>query len=247
MSARPGPRGGRSAMIVPTAIANYRTNEPRSVDVLCRFDDNRGVMRMLQCGLLIALCAVPLAGDDAVKVGYVDCSSGDKHMRTPVFSDPCISQPVETLSCGKQVIVVGREGPWLRILTDGGEQYIGVTSVSQKKGRFVALDLLAPSGPYTRDCSAFRPKTSKVRARPIYHPDSEYTKEARSAGIRGSIRLVLTIGTDGRVHEITALNRLGYGLDEKTEETVKSWKFEPALQDGIPIESHVAVEISFYQ
>ena len=119
-------------------------------------------MRMLQCVLLAALCAVRLAGEDAVKVGYVDCSSGDKHVRTPVFSDPCISQPLETLSCGKQVIVLGREGPWLRILaTDGSEQYIGVTSVSQKKGHFVALDLPAPPGPYTQDCTAFRPKTSR--------------------------------------------------------------------------------------
>jgi len=204
-------------------------------------------MRMLQCVLLVALCTVRLAGDDAVKVGYVDCSSGDKHVRTPVFSDPCISQPLETLSCGKQVIVLGREGPWLRILaTDGSEQYIGVTSVSQKKGHFVALDLPAPPGPYTQDCTAFRPKTSKVRARPIHHPDPEYTKEARTAGIRGVIEFVIMIGTDGRVHEIKALNRLGYGLDEKAAETVQSWKFEPALQDGTPIESHAVVDISFY-
>jgi len=204
-------------------------------------------MRMLQCVLLVALCAVRLAGDNAVKVGYVDCSSGDKHVRTPVFSDPCISQPVETLSCGKQVILLGREGPWLRILaTDGSEQYIGVTSVSQKKGHFIALDLPAPPGSYTQDCTAFRPKTSKVKARPIYHPDPEYTKEARTARIRGVIEFVIMIGTDGRVHEIKALNRLGYGLDEKAAETVQSWKFEPALQDGTPIESHAVVDISFY-
>jgi len=209
--------------------------------------DNCRAMRLLQCVFLVAVCAVPSAGDDAVKVGYVDCSSSDKHMRTPVFSDPCISQPVETLSCGKQVIVVGREGPWLKILTDGGEEYIGATSVSQKKGRFVALDLPAPSGPYTRDCNAFRPKTGKVRAQPIYNPNPEYTKEARSAGIRGIIEFVITVGTDGRVHEIKALNHLGYGLDEKAAETVQSWKFEPALQEGTPVESKVAVEISFYQ
>jgi protein TonB len=210
--------------------------------------NNCRLMRMLQCAVLVAACAVPLAGDDAVKVGYVDCSSGDKHVPAPVFSDPCTSQPAETLSCGKQVIVLRREGTWLRILAaDGSEQYIRATSVSQKRGRFVALDLPAPSGRYTRDCSAVRPKANKVSARPIYHPDPEYTKQALSAGIRGSIKFVLTIGTDGRVHEIKALNRLGYGLDERAEESVQSWKFEPALQDGTPMESHVVVEVSFYQ
>lgn len=228
--------------------ANYRRAGPRGLTYSTVSINNCRVMRMLQCVLLVAACAAPLAGDDAVKVGYVDCSSGEKHMRTPVFSDPCISQPAETLSCGKQVIVLGREGTWLRILaTDGGEQYINVTSVSQKKGRFVALDLPPPSGPYTRGCSAARPKTSKVSARPTYHPDPEYTKQALIAGIRGSIKFVLTIGTDGRVHEIKALNRLGYGLDEKAEETIQSWKFEPALEDGTPIESHLVVETSFYQ
>jgi len=36
------------------------------------------------CALLVvAVCAVPLAGDDAVTVGYVDCSSDDKHMLHP--------------------------------------------------------------------------------------------------------------------------------------------------------------------
>src|ERR1700739_981571 len=99
-------------------------------------------MRMVQCVLLIAACTTALAEDDAIKVGYVDCSSGDKHMSTPVFSNPCVREPVGTLSCGEKVKVLGREGPWLRIASvDGTERYVGVASVSQKKGRFVALDL----------------------------------------------------------------------------------------------------------
>ena len=85
-----------------------------------------------------------------------------------------------------------------------------------------------------------------MRARPIYHPDPEYTEEARSARIRGIIKFVITIGADGRVHEIKALSPLGYGLDEKAAETVQSWKFEPALQDGTPIESQAVVDVSFY-
>jgi len=201
-------------------------------------------MRTLQCVLMVAVSAIQLGADDAVKVGYVDCSSG--RLPAPVFSDPCTPRPMKTLSCGKKVKVVGREGPWLRIAsTDGGEQYIGMTSVSQKKNRFVALDLPVPSGPYTRDCSAVRAKSGKVSARAIYAPDPEYTKQALSARIQGYIKLALTIGADGRVHQIKALNRLGYGLDEKAVEAVQSWKFEPALQDGTPIESQVPVEVFF--
>ena|ERR1022692_1329570 len=81
-------------------------------------------MRMFRCALLVAVCAIQLAAEDA-KVGYVDCSSGDKHPPTAVFSNPCTSQPVGALSCGEEVKVLGREGPWLRIASaDGGERYI---------------------------------------------------------------------------------------------------------------------------
>jgi len=112
-------------------------------------------MRMLRCVLLVAVCVIPSAADDTAKTGYVDCSVGDKHLLPPVFSNPCTSQPVGTLSCGEKVKVLAREGPWLRIASaDGSERYIGVGSVSQKKDRFLALDL--PSGP-TRECDTFRP------------------------------------------------------------------------------------------
>jgi TonB family protein len=112
---------------------------------------------MFRCALLVAVCAIQLAAEDA-KVGYVDCSSGDKHPPTAVFSNPCTSQPVGALSCGEEVKVLGREGPWLRIASaDGGERYISVTSVSQNKDRFLALDFPASSGLHTRDCSASRP------------------------------------------------------------------------------------------
>src|ERR1700683_257668 len=41
------------------------------------------VTRLLQCVLLVAGSAVPLAGDDARKVGYIDCSLRDKHSLYP--------------------------------------------------------------------------------------------------------------------------------------------------------------------
>jgi TonB family protein len=164
----------------------------------------------------------------------------------PVFSNPCISKPVGSLSCGEKVQVLGREGPWLKIApVDGGDRYIGVTSISQRKDRFIAIDLPAAGGQYMPDCSSFRPKTGKVPARPIYSPSPEYTKQARKAGIQGSVTLSLTIDTDGHARDVKVLHALGYGLDERAVEIVQSWKFEPALQDGVPIESKIAMEIDF--
>jgi TonB family protein len=196
--------------------------------------------------LLFAICSVQLTAEDAPRVGYVDCSSGDKNRPTPVFSNPCVSQPVASLSCGETVKVLSREGTWLKVAsTDGGERYIGATAVSQRKDRFVALDLPVSSGPYIQDCSAFRPKTGKLTAVAIYKPDPEYTKQARKSGIQGTVTLASTVGADGRSHDITVLKPLGHGLDEKAVEAVQSWKWEPALDDGKPIESKIDVDVSF--
>jgi TonB family protein len=194
--------------------------------------------------LLAALCTSPL-GAAGQKVGYIDCSTGDKHHPTPIFEHPCTPELVGHLSCGERVEVVEREGPWLKITVDGAERYVGVASVSQKKDRFVALDLPSPSDQHALDCSAFRPKTGKSRARPIYQKDPEYTEEARRAGISGTVMLALTIDINGVAHDIRVLQSLGHGLDEKAVEAVQQWKWEPALEDGKPIESKIAIGVEF--
>jgi protein TonB len=89
------------------------------------------------------------------------------------------------------------------------------------------------------------PKTGKVPPRPTYSPNPEYTQNALDAGIHGVVILKLTVGADGAAHDVKVLHGLGYGLDDRAVETVQSWKFEPALQDGIPIDFTCAVEVSF--
>lgn len=164
-----------------------------------------------------------------------------------MYSNPCVVQPVWSLSCGTKVQVLGRVGPWLRIVApDGpGERYISVAGVSQQPNRFAALNLPTPPGPYIQDCSAFRPKTGKLMAIPIYASDPEYTPEARRHRIEGTITLALTVGADGRAHDVTVLTPLGHGLDEKAVETVQSWRWEPALDNGKPIASKIDVEVTF--
>lgn len=190
--------------------------------------------------LLIAACAIPLAARGAPKFGYVHCSSREEHFPNLVYSNPnpYVSLPVGSLNCGEKVKVLGREGPWLRIaLIDGNERYIAVPAISQRKDRFVALDLPAPPD--------LRSKTGKVPPRAIYSPNPEYTQEARKAGVHGTVVLALTFGAEGRAHDVKVLVGLGYGLDERAVEAVQSWKFEPALQEGIPVDFKGAVEVDF--
>lgn len=202
-------------------------------------------MRFLLSVLLLVTSTSFLVAENPPIVGYIDCSMGDRHRATPIFSNVCVSQPVETLNCGQQVNVLSREGPWFKIHSADGksEYFVSVTSVSARKNRFVALDL--PPGASTPDCSAFRTQTGKVLPQAIYAPDPGYTDKARKAGVQGEVLLAVTVGTDGRTHDAKVLHSLGYGLDEKAVEAVRSWRWKPGLRDGKPIDAEIRVEVQF--
>src|SRR5580658_4876191 len=82
--------------------------------------------------------------------------------------------------------------------------------------------------------------------RAIYQPEPEFSEEARKAKYQGVCTLGLIVGTDGRPTNIRVLNSLGMGLDEKAIETVRTWKFEPAMKDGHPVRVEIAVEVDFH-
>ena len=58
-----------------------------------------------------------------------------------------------------------------------------------------------------------------------------YTDEARQTKMQGTVTLRVLVGTDGRASEIRVVRGVGFGLDERAAQTVRGWKFKPAL-DG---------------
>jgi TonB family protein len=80
---------------------------------------------------------------------------------------------------------------------------------------------------------------------PIYKPDPAYSEEARKAKYQGSVVLYIVVDTSGAVTECRVVKPLGLGLDEKAVETVRTWKFKPALKNGAPVPVRVMVEVSF--
>lgn len=81
--------------------------------------------------------------------------------------------------------------------------------------------------------------------RAIYDPEPEYSEEARKAKYQGTVVLLLIVGPDGHPRDIHVARSLGLGLDEKAVETVKTWKFEPAMKDGKPVAVQINVEVDF--
>lgn len=80
---------------------------------------------------------------------------------------------------------------------------------------------------------------------PIYKPDPAYSEEARKAKYQGTVVLWITIDASGSVTDCRVVKPLGMGLDEKAVESVKTWKFKPAMRNGSPVPVRVMVEVSF--
>lgn len=81
--------------------------------------------------------------------------------------------------------------------------------------------------------------------RVLYAPDPEYSDEARSAKLEGVCVLSVVVGPDGLPRDIKVARSLGMGLDEKALESVRQWRFKPAMKDGRPVPVAIDVSLEF--
>ena len=77
--------------------------------------------------------------------------------------------------------------------------------------------------------------------------DPEYPELARVARLEGNVILQAIIHTDGSVGQIEVLrsNRPNMGFEEAAIEAVQHWRYEPALQNGRPVEVYFTVIVEF--
>jgi TonB family protein len=57
--------------------------------------------------------------------------------------------------------------------------------------------------------------------------------------------LWIIVDVQGNVTDIRVVKPLGLGLDEKAVETVRTWKFKPAMRNSVPVPVRVGVEVTF--
>lgn len=80
---------------------------------------------------------------------------------------------------------------------------------------------------------------------PIYDPDPPYSEEARKAKYSGTVSLIIIVDAAGNVTDAQVIKPAGLGLDEKALDTVRTWKFKPAMRNGVPVRVRCSVEVSF--
>jgi protein TonB len=73
----------------------------------------------------------------------------------------------------------------------------------------------------------------------------QYTEEARRRGIEGDVVLEIVVRADGSVGQVTVMQRLGAGLDQRAIEAVRQWRFSPARRFGTPVDVLVEVAVEF--
>jgi periplasmic protein TonB len=80
----------------------------------------------------------------------------------------------------------------------------------------------------------------------LYCPEPLYSEEARKAKLQGKMLLRVLVGTDGKAQRIQILQGLGMGLDERAEETIRTWRFSPGRDAAKrPVAAWVTIETRF--
>ena len=79
----------------------------------------------------------------------------------------------------------------------------------------------------------------------VFRPWPPYSDEARQAGVGGVTVLLVSVDAQGNVTGVRVVTPLGMGLDDQAVETIKTWKYQPATQRGVPVAVRVMVEIEF--
>jgi periplasmic protein TonB len=77
-----------------------------------------------------------------------------------------------------------------------------------------------------------------------YSPSPKPDLSKLPRGTEGDVVLDVTIDPNGQVANLELLRKLGFGIDETVAEIVRTWKFNPATKDGVPVAS--VQEIHFH-
>jgi protein TonB len=79
-----------------------------------------------------------------------------------------------------------------------------------------------------------------------YCPDPMYTDEAREAKVQGIVTLEVLVGPDGRAAQVHMTKGIGMGLEERTLQSVRGWRFTPARDAAHrPVPAWVTIEVLF--
>jgi protein TonB len=79
----------------------------------------------------------------------------------------------------------------------------------------------------------------------LFHPEPEFSEEARKAKLQGVVVLEIQVDSAGHARIIRVSQPLGLGLDEKAVEAVQRWRFRPATRNGRAVPANATIYVNF--
>jgi TonB family protein len=80
---------------------------------------------------------------------------------------------------------------------------------------------------------------------PVKTPDPSYPKSASQNRIMGDSMVSMAVLPDGSVDNIQLIGKSTRAMDDATLQTLKTWKFKPAMCGTEPVTSDIQVVVSF--
>lgn len=90
-----------------------------------------------------------------------------------------------------------------------------------------------------RQCSGLK------HAVPLKTPDPVYPRSASQNNLMGDSTVAMTILTDGSVSDVRLIGAATRSMDDATLQTLKAWRFKPAMCGSEPVVSDIEVVVSF--
>jgi tol-pal system protein YbgF len=115
-----------------------------------------------------------------------------------------------------------------------------VVGTSKVRGTDQALVLLLTALP-----EVYKPGNGVSMPTLVAEVKPQYTAEARSAKIQGTVIVDCVVLTDGAVGDCRVVRSLDPGLDQQAITSAQQWRFKPGMKEGRPVATRVQIELSF--
>lgn len=177
------------------------------------------------------------AMDDLVKGGRTALAEPDHHLEEKIVD----KNPINT-SIKNRDFKISKKEPSLNKLSKKNEEN-SPASPSEVSGPSSKQDQSEIGGGQSlvnNDSDINIASAYAVNPQPVY-PDA--SRRRREEGV---VLLGITVGADGNVQAISIIKGSGYDLlDESAYNTVKNWRFNPAIRGGTATTSEIKLPIRF--
>lgn len=106
---------------------------------------------------------------------------------------------------------------------------------------------LAAASPQAQQDTVYTPGNGVSLPTVTRQVQPQYTPEAMSNRIEGSVGLSVVVAADGKVGDVKVIRSLDsvHGLDEAAVKAMKQWEFKAGTKDGKPVAVRVAIDMTF--